>query len=641
MTYRNIVWEPSQYPAEESSISAFMNEYGYESYSDLRPETEDEIAEYWDQIARDIGIVWERPYTEVLDTSDGVEYPEWFVNGRLNLVETVLDRWVDRTPDAAVYHWEDERGNRDTVTYEALADRVSRVANALRAADVGRGDRVGVVYPFQPTAFVIAIACCRIGAVFVPVFPGYGTTALSQRLADSEATTVFTTDGYYRDGSRLGLAEKVDRAIRETPVETVIVEEHAGEPYEITAADSITFEAFVDGHDSEADPRIVDANEPAMIAYSSGTTGTPKGTIHTHSSLLVMGTKEVKHHFDLSRGDTQLWTTDFGWIIVPVWMISGAPAVGASTVLLEGSPMATEDRVWRAIDRYDVTLLGTSPTGAKGFRSTTPDPRSAHDLDSLRALASTGEPWDDEAWQWFFESVGDGELPIINASGGTEFGGALLAPTPMTPLKPTTLYGPAPGIPANVYDENGETADEGYLVCEGPVPGMTHSLTDGDDRYEEEYWSDFDGVWNQNDWVTIDDDGFWFVTGRADDTMNVAGRRITAPELEAAIEAVAAVDEAVIVPVPDDRKGQVPVAFVTTSGDARNLEEVISEHVAENLGAPFRPDSIHAVSTIPRTQTGKIPRSVISSTYLGEQPDDLSTLEDGTALHEYPQVEER
>jgi acetyl-CoA synthetase len=298
--------------------------------------------------------------------------------------------------------------------------------------------------------------------------------------------------------------------------------------------------------------------------------------------------------------------------------------------------MAPDDeRIWRIVDEYDVTTLGMSPTGARQLSQVNPTPREDHSLASLRVLGSTGEPWDEETWNWYFEAVGDEKLPIINDSGGTEAAGGLLAPTPLTPLKPTTLWGPAPGIPANVYGEDGEPAREGYLVVEGPFAGMSRSLTDGDERYLDAYWRDFEGVWNQNDWVEIDDDGFWFISGRADDTMNVSGRRITAPELEGVVSMHPSVSDAAVIPVPDETRGQVPIGFVTLIEDAdpaADLTAAVNEVVTTELGAPFRLDAVYAVGDLPRTQTGKIPRSVLETSYLEMVPADTSTLEGSEVL---------
>jgi acetyl-CoA synthetase len=633
-------WEPTGYYAERSNLARFVEEYGYEEYGDLIPGTEDDLADLWGAFAEDTGIVWREPYDEVVDTSGGAAFADWFPGGRLNAVETALDQWAERTPGATMYAREDEAGNRGNVSYAAMRERVDRLANALADHGVERGDVVGITFPLHPNAFAAALAAWRIGAAFTMVFPGYGADAMGHRFDDSGTELVVTADGYTRGDEVNDLRAKVDAAIEDAPdVTDVLVHDHLGLDGECEAATEHDWGAFVEGFDADTETAVMDADDVAFVAYSSGTTGEPKGTIHTHASTLVMGNKECRYHFDLSPGDALLWITDFGWIITAIWMLAGAPALGATTVLLEGVPDHPDgDRVWRAIEEHEATAFGISPSGSRGLRQLNEDPRADHDLSSLRVLGSTGEPWDEAGWRWHQGVVGGGDIPLMNASGGTELAGAILSPTTLTPLKPGTLWGPAPGVAANVYDEAGEEAEEGYLVVELPIPGMTHGLTAGDDRYIEEYWSDFEGVWNQNDWVEIDENGFWYITGRADDTMNVAGRRVTAPEIEAAVGSTPNVSEATVVPVPDEVKGQVPVAFVTLLEDTERegIEESVREHVAEELGAPFRPAWVHVVPALPRTQTGKIPRGVIESVYLENPPNNVSTLDRPEVLEGFP-----
>lgn len=637
MTTPEIAWEPHGYYRTKSHLAQFMDTYGYEDYDDLIPRTHDEIEQYWADVAADTGIVWDTDYDTVLDTSDGVPFANWFVGGELNITRTILDQWVDRAPDRVMYHWENEAGDREAHTYADINDRVNVMANALAAHGIGEGDTVGIVFPLHPKAMVASLACLKLGAIQTQIFAGYGARAITDRLADCGAELVFIADGYQRSGTSLNLREKVDESLDGTDVETVVAYEHLGLDGGLSNAEEIRWSAFTEGHAPTADTVPVTPEDPALIAYSSGTTGKPKGTIHTHSSFIV-GLKEAKYQFDTGAGDVFAWVTDFGWVVVPIWMISGAPALGASTLLVGGAPdHPSPDRLFELIERYGVTTLGISPTGARGLRQANETPRADHDLSTLRVLGSTGEPWDRQTWLWFFEEFGGGHVPILNISGGTELAGGITSPSPLTPLKPGTLWGPAIGSPTNIFNEEGEPADEGYLVVEGPMPGMTHSLTDGDERYLEEYWSDFEGTWNQNDWVETDDDGYWYVTGRADDTMNVSGRRITAPELEGVILEDPAIAEAAVIGVTDERRGQVPVAFVVLAdghGDM-NVEDV-NDRITDAIGAPFRLDDLHVVAAMPRTQTGKIPRGRIELTYEGEPVEDVSTLENGEVLDEFP-----
>lgn len=635
----NIVWEPTEYHRADSNIATFVEERGYDGPEDLVPETETELSQIWDEMAADIGIKWREPYDDVVDLSDGAEFASWFQGGKLNATETILDAWATQDSGRIMYEWRDETGATESVTYEEMLARTNQLANALSDRGVSQGDVVGITFPMHPNGFVAALACLRIGAVFTQIFPGYGPEAMGQRLNDAGAEWVITVDGYRRNGSVTDLAQKVSDALAFAPtVSDVVIYNHAGDAPSVNEATVHNWTKFTEGYDDRRDPVVVDADQTAFIAYSSGTTGKPKGTIHTHASLLAMGNKEAHYHFDVSTDDTFLWVTDYGWIIVPVWMMAGAPALGATTVLLEGSPFTpSEDRIWRMIETYEATMFGIAPTGARTLQQSNSTPRNDYDLESLRILGSTGEPWDVETWHWFLKKVGGGDAPIINASGGTELAGAILAPTPMVPLKPGTLYGPAPGVAANILDEDGQPADEGYLVVEQPIPGMTHSLTSGDERYLKEYWQTFDGAWNQNDWAERDTDGFWYITGRADDTMNIAGRRVTAPAIEEVIASHPAVTEAVVIAVPDAEKGQSPIAFVTTDETVDNIKFTVTKQVASELGAPFRPDKVFVVERLPRTQTGKIPRNVIKNSYLDESVGNTSTLDVPEALEELPQ----
>lgn len=626
-----IAWKPSAKYLEGSNIAQFIDMYGYENNFDLIPESNAELASIWGDMAQDVGIVWREAYDDVVDMSEGPEFAKWFSGGRLNALETILDQWVKETPDQVMYVWENEEGAKETLTYEEVAHRTDKLANALLEHGIEQGDTVGIIFPMHPNGFIASLACLRIGAIFTQIFPGYGAEAIGQRLDGSEAELIICADGYIRSGSEINLLTKIDKAISYAPAVTdVLVYNYREIATDIESAMVHDWTEFLNDQEPTAETVVVDADDTAFIAYSSGTTGEPKGTIHTHASLLMMGSKEARYQFDITERDTLMWVTDFGWVIVPLWMVAGAPAMGATTVLLEGGPAhPKEDRVWSAIEKYDVTAFGISPSGARGLKQMDKTPRDTHDLSSLNVLASTGEPWDNEGWNWYFEEVGGSEVPIINASGGTELCGAILSPTPIAPLKPGTLYGPAPGVAANIYDESGTPANKGYLVVELPIPGMTHSLTTGDDRYIEEYWSDFDGVWNQNDWTVRDEDGFWFITGRADDTMNIAGRRITAPEIEEVVAGHPNVGETTVIPKPDPTKGQVPVVFVTAISevDAEKISKSISELITKELGAPFRPAEVHVVPGLPRTQTGKIPREVIESAYMGEEIESTGTLE--------------
>jgi len=638
MPDEDTAWRPYGYYRTGSNVAQFMDEYGYDEYEELVPDEESDVARLWDQFNRDTGVVWETDYETVLDTSEGAPFAQWFVGGELNATRTLLDRWAESAPDRTAYHWVGERGASESLTYADLAERVDACANALRDQGIGAGDVVGIVAPLRPEPIVASLACLKIGAVYTDVFAGYGVNAIRARLSDSGAELVVTVDGYRRSGTVHDLLEKVDESVAGTGVRTVVTCEHLGLGTRVENAESVSWTDFVAARPTDAEAAVVGPDDPALIAYSSGTTGSPKGTIHTQASMLAMGLKEAKYEFDVSPGDVFTWVTDYGWAIVPMWVVFGTLGLGATGVLVGGAlDHPSPGRLYDLVERFGVTTLGLSPTAARGLRRASETPREEWDLSTLRILGSVGEPWDRETWTWLFEAVGGGHLPIINISGGTELFGGLVSASPLTPLAPATVWGPEIGVPANVYDEDGTPSDEGYLVCEGPIPGMTHGLTSGDERYLEEYWSDFEGVWNQNDWVEIDGAGYWYVTGRADDTMNVSGRRITAQELEGVILEHPDVVEAAVVAVPDEHGNSVPVGFVVTADGAGTVTcESVNERIEAHLGAPFRLDALYAIDAMPRTQTGKVPRTRIEAAYLEGTDDDVSSLEHGEVLRSLP-----
>lgn len=634
-----VVWEPHGYYRTSSNIIKFMKKYGYNKYEELSPGSLEESERIWDNMMEDIGIEWTEPYDQVLNVERRTEFPNWFVGGKLNPIHTLLDKWVEQQPDKAAYIWENESGDSLEVTYAELKDQVDRTANALRDYGVGPDDTVAIIFPLHPRAMVIALACLKIGAVQTHIFPGYGTKAIRERIEDCGARLVFLADGYGYKGKTVDLREKVTASLDGTSsVEQCIVYNNVDTPGEISEPGEQSWQRFVAGSPTGGEATVVDAEKPALILYTSGTTGKPKGTIHPHASFMAMGMKTCHYHFDLGNHDTMLYVTNFGWGIVPRLLLAGPLGFGATAILLGGSPMSPSgNRIWEAIENHEVTVLGMSPTSVRQLKQFEEMPRENHDLSTLRTLASTGEPFHENLWNWYFEAVGREHLPIINFAGGIELGGSVLSPTPLTPLKPGTLYGPEPGISTTIYDDTGRETDEGYLVVDLPSPGMSRSLVAGDERYLEEYWSDYDGVWNQNDWAVRDEDGFWFLQGRADNTMNISGRRVTAEEIEEVITGHVHVEESAAIGFDSGSEGTKMVAFVETDGQVHDdISREIKELITDELGAPFRPEEVYIVPSFPRTQSGKLPRTTIKSVYCGENPDNSDSLENAEVLGEYP-----
>lgn len=509
----------------------------------------------------------------------------------------------------------------------------------MAALGVGRGDRVGIFLPMIPEAAIAVLAVGKLGAIYTPIFSGYGAAAIAGRLADCEAKLLVTADGFWRRGKRVEMKAVADEALAASPsVERCLVVRRLGGnvPWhpqrdswwhaELRSASKEPFETVRTG-----------ANDPYMIIYTSGTTGRPKGAVHVHAGFPLKAAVDLAHCFDLQQGDTLFWFTDMGWMMGP-WAVAGAPMLGATLFIYEGTPdHPGPDRLWEMVARHRVTHLGISPTAIRALMAHGEEPVRRHDRSSLLVLGSTGEPWNPDPWRWFFEVVGDGRLPIINYSGGTEISGGIVGCTTITPIAPCSFSGPCPGMAADVVDASGHPVrDEvGELVLRQPWPGMTQGFWRDPERYVEAYWSRIPGLWVHGDWARIDADGFWYISGRSDDTIKVAGKRVGPAEIESAAVAHPFVAEALAVGVPDEMKGEVIVVFVVSRLDvqpAAGVEREIADAVAARLGKSFRPSAVRIVAALPKTRNGKILRRLARAAYLGLDPGDTSALEDPGTL---------
>jgi acetyl-CoA synthetase len=482
---------------------------------------------------------------------------------------------------------------------------------------------VGIYAPMVPQTVAALLAVARLGAVFLPLFSGYGAPAIATRLTDAEAVALVTCDHTLRRGRRIDMAATAAEAAAACPtVREVVVVERDGAPASGPPADP---------------PLSVDSEHPLFVAYTSGTTGRPKGSVHVHGGWLVKVAEEGAFQTDARPGDVLFWFTDMGWIMGP-WEVTAALANGATLALMEGAPdWPAPDRLWAFVERFGVTICGISPTLVRSLMPHGDGPVRAHDLSSLRILASTGEPWNEGPWWWYFEVVGGRRCPVINLSGGTEVGACFLSPHPVEPLKPASLGGPALGMAVDVYDEEGRSVRGrvGELVCTAPWPGMTRGLWRDPERYIETYWSRWPGVWVHGDWASVDDDGQWFLHGRSDDTIKVAGKRLGPAEVESAAVSHPAVVEAAAVGVPDETKGEqlwvfaVPAPGTEPSDD---LRDEVAERVAAALGRAFRPSVVRFATALPKTRNAKVLRRAIRAVVTGEDPGDLSSLEDPASI---------
>jgi len=633
-----IVWRPSPEVVERANVTRLMRAHGIATEEELIERSTSDVEWFWDAAIRDLGLEFFEPSTSILDTSRGVEWATWFGGGSVNLAHNCVDRWAERTPHAPAIAWEGEEGTTRRVSYRELREASDRLANGLAALGVRSLDAVGIFLPPTPEAVVAVMACSKLGAVWLPLFSGFGADAVAKRLEDAEATVLITADGFPRRGKVVPMKETADEAVDASgSVRHVIVVDRLGRTdASWDPGRDIRWDDLLASNADRFETAHLDPEHPLFIAYTSGTTGTPKGAIHVHGGFLVKVAEEVAYQTDVGPGDLLFWFADLGWIMGP-WEIVGATALGATVFLYDGAPnFPGPDRLWSIVERHRITHLGVSPTLVRALIPSGEEPVRSHDLSSLRILASTGEPWNPEPYRWFFDEVGKGLLPIINLSGGTEVGACFLSPHPISPLEPCSLRGPALGMDVAVFRPDGtvaEAGEVGELVCRTPWPSMTRGLRGDPERYLDAYWRRFPGVWCHGDWASIDEDGQWFLHGRSDDTMNVAGKRLGPAEVESILTLHPNVTESAVVGVPDEVKGEAIWCFVVTNGEVPDgLADELSALVAEHLGKAFRPSRVVVVPELPRTRSAKILRRAIRATVVGDDPGDLSNLENPSSL---------
>ena len=621
MTAPEVVWRP---PLDgTTNVERFMHDHGIDTFDELVRRSIDDPEWFWPAVVDFLSLPFASRWDTVVDVTDGIAWARWFVGSQVNLAGACVDRWAATTPDAPAVVWEAEDGRHATWTYAELRRHADALAFRLQALGVGIGDSVGIFLPMIPEVVAASMAVAKLGAVFLPIFSGYGVDAIAVRLDDAGAKVLITADGSQRRGRALDMVATAQAAAAKcATVEHVVVVDQPGTGW--------------DGPESPFPTRLLDAEQPLFIAYTSGTTGRPKGSVHVHGGFLVKIAEEVAFQFDCRPGDRLFWFADFGWIMGP-WEIVGALANGATVCLYDGAPdHPGPDRLWDFVERHGVTILGISPTLIRGLMAHGDGPVAGHDLGSIRILGSTGEPWNESAWHWYFRVLGGARCPVINISGGTEVGACFLSPHPVDALTPTTLGGPALGMAVDVFDDAGRPVRDavGELVCTRPWPGMTRGLYRDPERYLEVYWSRWPDVWVHGDWASIED-GRWYLHGRSDDTIKVAGKRLGPAEAESALVAHPAVLEAAAVGLPDELKGEALWGFVVLlpgTEPSEALRDELKATVAAALGKAFTPSGIRFVAALPKTRSAKVLRRAIRATALGVDPGDLSSLEDPTSI---------
>ena len=634
-----VIWRPGEEERERTNAMRLARRLGFDDYWDLVRFSAEESERFWPAAIEDMGLEFSRPWDAVVDVSRGPEWATWFVGGKLNLAWNCVHRWA-RGPranaNAAV--WQSEDGARRALTYEELSDEVTRLAEALAALGVEPGDRVALFLPMSPEVAIASHACAHLGAVQVPIFSGFASPAIASRLQHSAANVVVTADGSLRRGREFPMKALVDEALRDSPsVEHVVVWRRLGGEAPMEPGRDVFWDEAVASSPGELAPLEVDAEHPYLLTYTSGTTGPPKGVLHVQGGFLVSITREVAYQADAQPDDVIHFVTDMGWIMGP-WEVVGGMALGCTVVFAEGAPdWPAADRLWGLVESEGVTILGLSPTLVRALIPHGAELVERHDLSSLRVLVTTGEPWNPEPYRWLFEHVGAGRCPIINCSGGTEVGACFLSPTPAVPIKVCSLGGPALGMAMDVVDAAGEPVrgEVGELVCRRPFPGMTRGFWRDPERYLDTYWRRFPGIWTHGDWASVDEDGYWFLHGRSDDTLNIAGKRIGPAELESAAVGHPAVSEAAAIGVPHDVKGEVAWIFCVPNREVTDgLAGEVANAVADELGKAFKPDRVIFVSALPKTRSAKIVRRAVRARALGSDPGDLSSLENPESLEE-------
>jgi acetyl-CoA synthetase len=635
------VWEPSEELLAHSNLARVLRSHGL-SLAELQRRALDPEW-FWAAVVADLGVVFDTPARQVADISAGAEWTRWFTGGQLNLAATCLDQWAAATPDAPAVRWEGEDGETRVLSYRELRAMADQVANGLAALGVATGDVVGMYLPMLPEAVAVFYACAKLGAIVMPMFSGYEASAVAFRLAGSDARVLITADGCYRRGKVVPMLEAARQAAAAAPalrqlvvIDRLRIEDRTDDPPRDDVQE-VSWDALIGGQPAEFATRSLAAEAQLTLCYTSGTTGQPKGAMHTHIGLLLGVAKDAAYHMDVRHEDTLFWVTDMGWIMGP-WEIVAAGTVGATLVLYDGAPVYPgPGRLLELAERHKVTVLGVSPSLIRGLAAAGA-PAAEYDLSALRILGATGEPWDSSSWTWLFDEIGRKRCPIINMSGGTEVGAAFLAPTPLQGLSPCTLGGPALGMDVDIFTADGRPAADGEvgeLVCKSPWPAMTKGLWRDTERYLDSYWRRWPGVWVQGDWASRDADGYWYLHGRSDDTLNVAGKRLGPAEVESALAGHPAVAEAAAVGLPHPVKGEAIWCFVMvrpgwTASDSLSAE--LQELVAAHLGKAFRPEAVVFTDDLPRTRSAKLVRRAIRAAATGGDPGDLVGIENPAAI---------
>ncbi len=632
------IFYPPKEIVENSNVKKWMDKHGIKTYEELLERAKD-IEWFWGEVAKEV-VEWYEPPQKVLEWNE--PFAKWFVGAKYNIVHDALDKHMKTwRRNKVAYIFEGEPGDVRKLTYFDLYKEVNKLANALKSLGVQKGDRVGIYLPMIPELPISMLACAKIGAVHSVVFSGFSTGGLRTRLADCEAKVLITCDGFYRRGKTIALKEQADEALEGVPsVKNVIVYKRTGFPVPWKEGRDLWWHEFVDKQSAKCETAKLDANDLLYILYTSGTTGTPKGVMHAHGGYAVGTALTVKWVFDIKDEDVWWCSADIGWVTGHSYIVYAPLILGATSIIYEGAPDYPQpDRWWEIIEKYGVTIFYTAPTAIRMHMRYGEEWVKKHDLSSLRLLGSVGEAINPEAWIWYYKYIGGERCPIMDTWWQTETGSFVIAPLPITPLKPGSATKPLPGFSAEIYDEEGNVAKEGGgdLFLLTPWPAMLRGLFKNPERYKLVYWSKLPHKYYTGDKARKDKDGYFWIQGRADDILKVAGHRIGNYEIESALVSHPKVAEAVVIGKPHEIKGEAIVAFVVLKEGVQPSEELrkeLREHVAAEMGKIARPDEVWFVKDIPKTRSGKIMRRLVRAKVLGLPLGDISTLRNPEAIDE-------
>jgi len=615
-----------------------MKKHNITSLDELSIKSKNNLEWFWESVDKDIGIIWDEPYTKTLDMSNGIAWSKWFVNGKTNIYKSSVEKFAKQTPNKIAYHFISENGIETKLSYFELDSKVSKLANGLKSLGIKKGDIIAIYLPMIEEVIVSILAAAKIGAIQTIIFSGYSSESLQIRLQDCHAKILLTSDGFNRKGKSVSQKTTIESAIIDTDIEKIIMVSYMGIDQYKKSKKIQFYDELISTQSDSCDTEIMDSEDPLFILYTSGTTGKPKGVIHTHGGFSVFAGHQASYLVDIHQNDTLFWPADVGWITGLVWNVYGLLIMGASAIIYDGAlDYPTEDRIWQILSKHKATIFGISPTAVRLFKKNNAQPLKKYSLDKLRNIPTTGEPLDEDSWWWLFEKVGNKKIPIMNLSGGTEIGGAMLSVFPGMKLKPSTVGIPVPGMNLDIVDDDGNSVREknGYLVIKSPWPAMTRGLLHDDDRYIKTYWSRFENIWFHGDYVFADSDNLWYMHGRTDDVINVSGHRMSTSEIEHIVISHKKISDAASISIPDAITGEaIVVFFVADKKKYTNLEFEVIEHISNRIGKIAKPKHVFQLSDLPKTSTGKIMRRLLKTKLMGEELGDLSSLENPDILEE-------